>query len=80
MVRGILADRRELDYKLSFMALCLALGPQRATDVQVMIKRVKDRLLRVKRVGMAANGIDSATGLVEYLPAEKERYSDGAYH
>ena len=46
MARGVLADRKDLDYKLSFMALTLAMGPRRAANFQLLLKRAKGRVLR----------------------------------
>ena len=55
MAQGILADRRDLDYKLSFMALCLIVGPRRAPHALSQFKNHKDRLqhwvLKGLRVG-----------------------------
>ncbi len=41
MARGILADRKDLDYKLSFMALVLLAGPERATRALQKLKKAK---------------------------------------
>ena len=45
MALGVLADRTDLDYKLSFMALSLVAGSRRAAGVQRALKRAKARLV-----------------------------------
>ena len=45
MARGILADRNDVDYKLSFMLLAALGGSKKATAIQWRLKRVKDSLL-----------------------------------
>ena len=45
MTRGILADRRDLDYKLTFMACCVLVGPAQASETLMQLKRRKDRVV-----------------------------------
>ena len=45
MARSLLADQRDLDYKLSYMALVLLVGPEKAVDTQGRLKRAKDHLI-----------------------------------
>ncbi|MDA2932745.1 glycosyltransferase [Acidobacteria bacterium AH-259-D05] len=45
MARGVLADRRDLDYKLGFMLLCMLIGSQQASDVLRRLKNVKGYVL-----------------------------------
>ena len=59
MARGILADHRDLDYKLSFMALCLMVGPRWASDVLSQVKNHKDRL---QHWVLRSLGVRSGTG------------------
>ena len=46
MARGILADPRDLDYKLSYMALSLVVGPDRVSQMPIRIKRTKDSIFQ----------------------------------
>ena len=45
MARSLLADQRDLDYKLSYMALVLLVGPEKAADALGKLKRAKDHLI-----------------------------------
>lgn len=45
MARSLIADQRDLDYKLSYMALVLLTGSKKAAGVQSKLKRAKDRLI-----------------------------------
>ncbi len=45
MLQGILADRRDLDSKLGFLACCLLIGPNRASDAMLWLKQIKDSIL-----------------------------------
>ena len=44
MALSLLRDRRDLDYKLTYMGLALLVRPRRAAEAQAMIKRAKSRL------------------------------------
>ena len=45
MIQGILTDPRDLDYKLSFIACCLLIGPAQASEAVIRLKRNKDRVI-----------------------------------
>lgn len=45
MLRSLAADRRDLDYKLTYMGLCVLVGPRRAPHLVGRLKRAKDALV-----------------------------------
>jgi glycosyltransferase involved in cell wall biosynthesis len=55
MARGILADRRDLDYKLSFFILCLTAGPRRAPHIVNWLKDRREDLQRWRPKALKAS-------------------------